>query len=145
MNTDEAILLVEDNEDDMFFMQRAMKAAALSNPVFVVQDGEEAIEYLSGSGRFSNRKQYPIPALVFLDLKLPVRNGLEVLEWARSQDELRRVVFVVLTSSQEPTDLRRAYAIGANSYLVKPSQSQQLEALMRAVKHYWLELNVFDI
>ncbi|HVV01275.1 MAG TPA: response regulator [Verrucomicrobiae bacterium] len=144
MTPDAPILLVEDNEDDVFFMKRAMKAAQITNPLFVAVDGQEAVDYFSGMGRFSERSAFPLPGLVFLDLKLPKKRGLDVLEWIRNQREFRRVVVVILTSSQEPNDLRQAYAIGVNSYLVKPARTSELEALMRAVKNYWIEFNVFD-
>jgi CheY-like chemotaxis protein len=144
MNDKEAILLVEDNEDDVFLMRRAIEKAAIANPLFVVEDGQQAIDYLSGTERFGDRTAFPLPALIFLDLKLPGKKGLEVLEWLRKQETLRRVVVVILTSSQEPNDLRRAYDLGANSFLVKPARSERLEAMVKAVKEYWLEFNMFD-
>ena len=144
MNDKEAILLVEDNEDDVFLMRRAIEKAGIANPLFVVEDGQQAIDYLSGTERFSDRTAFPLPALIFLDLKLPKKKGLEVLEWLRKEERLRRVVVLILTASQEPNDLRRAYDLGVNSFLVKPSKVERLEALMTAVKDYWLEFNMFD-
>jgi len=142
-NQSAAILLVEDNEDDVFFMKDAMKQAQIKNPVFVAADGEEAIQYLSGSGKFSDRAAFPLPAVVLLDLKLPKKKGFDVLEWLRTQEALKRVVVVILTSSQEPSDLRRAYGLGANSYLVKPAKRDRLAAMVRAVRDYWIEFNIF--
>ena len=139
------ILLVDDSEDDVFFMKRALKEASITNPLFVAGDGQAAVDYLSGTARFSDRNQYPMPALVFLDLKLPVKKGLDVLTWLREQESLCSVVVVVLTTSQEPEDLRRAYSLGANSYLVKPGTTIRLVELMKAVKTYWLEFNSFAI
>jgi CheY-like chemotaxis protein len=139
-----AILLVDDSEDDVFFMQRALKSAAISNPVMVVDDGQKAIDYLAGTGQFGDRAAFPLPGLIFLDLKMPGRKGLEVLEWIRQQDSLRHIVVVILTSSQEPSDLRNAYRLGANSFLVKPSTTEQLNELAGAIKTYWLQFNVFD-
>jgi CheY-like chemotaxis protein len=139
-----AILLVDDSEDDVFFMQRALKSAAISNPVMVVDDGQKAIDYLAGTGQFGDRAAFPLPGLIFLDLKMPGRKGLEVLEWIRQQDSLRHIVVVILTSSQEPSDLRNAYRLGANSFLVKPSTTEQLNELAGAIKAYWLQFNVFD-
>jgi CheY-like chemotaxis protein len=144
MTTNRAILLVEDNEDDAFLMQRALKAAAIANPLFIVEDGQQAIDYLSGSGAYSDRSKHPIPAIVLLDLKLPIKDGLEVLAWIRNQPQFENMVIVVLTSSSEPSDLRRAYSLGANSYIVKPPTSSQLTDLVRAFKWYWLEFNRFD-
>ena len=135
---------MEDSEDDVFFMKRAISKAAIANPLFVVEDGQQAIDYLSGTEPFSDRKAFPVPGLIIMDLKLPKKMGLEVLEWLRKDERLRRMVVVILTSSQEPNDLRRAYDLGANSFLVKPAKSERLEAMVRAVKDYWLEFNMFD-
>ena len=144
MTTNRAILLVEDNEDDVFLMKRALKAAGIINKLVVVEDGQKAVDYLSGQGDYTDRDAYPFPALVFLDLKLPMKSGLEVLEWIRRQPELENLVVLVLTSSNEPSDLKRAYALGANSYLVKPPTATQLLDLAKAFKWYWLEYNRFE-
>ena len=138
------ILLVDDSEDDVFFMQRALKNAAISSPVFVAEDGLKAMDYLAGNGQFSDRTAFPLPALLFLDLKMPGKKGLDVLAWLRQQEHLRSIVVVILTSSQEPSDLRQAYHLGANSFLLKPSTSERLGQLVAAVKAYWLEFNLFD-
>src|SRR5207237_10670820 len=95
------ILLVEDRGDDVLLIQRAFKRASLNNPVQVVRDGEQAISYLAGEGIFRNRAEYPLPWLILLDLKMPRVDGFEVLKWIRSQPELRRLIVVVLTSSEE--------------------------------------------
>jgi len=144
MTTNGALLLVEDNEDDVFLMKRALKGARVVNPLFVVEDGQEAVDYLGGAGKFADRANYPLPAVVFLDLKLPFRSGHDVLAWIRQQKELDSLVVIVLTSSNEATDLSKCYSLGANSYLVKPPTPEQLEDLARAFKWYWLEYNRFD-
>ena len=125
-------------------MQRALQDAAIPNPVIIAEDGLKAVDYLSGAGQFSDRTAFPLPALLFLDLKMPGKTGLDVLAWLRQQEALRSIVVIILTSSQEPLDLRRAYHLGANSYLVKPSTTHRLRELVRAVKVYWLEFNLFD-
>ena len=144
MTTDWPILLVEDNEDDVFLMKRALKNAGIKNPLRVAEDGQQAMDYLSGIGAYADRTQYPIPALVFLDLKLPMRKGLDVLAWIRKQPHLEGVVVVVLTSSNEPSDLKQSYRLGANSYVVKPPTASQLLDLAKAFKWYWLEFNRFE-
>lgn len=144
MTTRSAILLVEDNEDDVFLMERALQEAGISNRLLIVEDGQLALDYLSGKGKYQDRAQFPIPALVFLDLKLPLKSGHEVLEWVRNRLELHSVVVVVLTSSNEPGDVSKSYALGANSYVVKPPTTEQLEDLAKAFKWYWLEYNRFD-
>ena len=144
MTTDRAILLVEDNEDDVFLMKRALKAARVMNPLYVVEHGQEALDYLGGAGKFANRESYPLPAVVFLDLKLPFISGHEVLAWIRRQKQLESLVVVVLTSSNEASDLSRCYSLGANSYVVKPPSPEQLDDLAKAFKWYWLEYNQFE-
>lgn len=142
--TTAAILLVEDNEDDVFLMKRALQRAGIVNRLCLAEDGQQAIEYLSGAGPYADRGAHPMPAIVFLDLKLPMKGGLEVLAWIRGQPELENLVVVVLTSSNEPSDLKQAYRLGANSYVVKPPTSAQLLELAKAFKWYWLEFNRFE-
>jgi CheY-like chemotaxis protein len=142
--TNRALLLVEDNEDDVFLMRRALKAAHVLNELYVAEDGQAALDYLTGTGKFADRDSYPIPAVVFLDLKLPYISGHDVLAWIRRHKELDSLVVIVLTSSNEPSDLSRCYALGANSYLVKPPTPDQLEDLAKSFKWYWLEYNHFD-
>jgi CheY-like chemotaxis protein len=134
-----AILLVEDNEDDVFLMKHALNGAGVTNPVLVVETGQQAIDYLSGANRYQDRTRYPMPVIVFLDLKLPLMSGHEVLAWIRGQRQLESLVVVVLTSSNEPSDVRRSYSLGANSYLVKPLSAQQLLDLAKAFKWSWLQ------
>ena len=144
MTTTRALLLVEDNEDDVFLMKRALNGANVINPLLVAEDGQEAVDYLSGAGKFADRTKYPLPAVVFLDLKLPFLSGHDVLTWIRRQKDLDSLVVIVLTSSNEASDLSRCYALGANSYVVKPPTPEQLEDLAKAFKWYWLEYNQFE-
>src|SRR5690348_7713727 len=113
------ILLVEDNEDDVFFMRRAFKDAGLKERLEVVRNGEEAIQYLGGTDEFANRERYPLPKFVFLDLKMPIMNGFEVLSWLKEQSQLD-IPVAVLSSSPEEQDMKRARALGAACYLIKP-------------------------
>ncbi len=139
MTANRTILLVEDNKDDVFLMKRALQSARIVNPVIVVENGQEAMDYLSSAGKFADRDSYPMPAVVFLDLKLPFVFGHEVLAWIRGRKELESLVVIVLTSTNEASDLSRCYSLGANSYLVKPPTAEQLEALAKAFKWQWLE------
>jgi CheY-like chemotaxis protein len=143
MTINRALLLVEDNEDDVFLMRRALKGAKVANPLFVAEDGQQAVDYLGGAGKYSDRARYPLPAVVFLDLKLPMISGHDVLAWIRRQSDLDNMVVIVLTSSNEASDLNRCYSLGANSYLVKPPTPEQLEELAKAFRWYWLEYNHF--
>lgn len=135
------ILLVEDNEDDVFFLQRAMKSAGLNYPIVVATDGQQAIDYLSGAKEFSDRAKFPVPELVLLDIKLPKVHGLDVLKWIRSESSLQTLVVVMLTTSHLEVDVDRAYRLGANSFLVKTSASEKLERMLRSIHDYWLQLN----
>lgn len=141
MQSREAILLVEDEPDAVTLLQHAFSRAGISNPVHTVYDGDQAIAYLSGSGSFGDRNAHPLPRLVLLDLKLPRCSGLEVLQWIRGNASISSVPVVVLTSSKERTDVGRAYAAGANSYLVKPSSLSGLIDLANSFRDYWLAHN----
>ena len=138
---DRTILLVEDDPNDVFFMKRAMKLAEMTNPVHVISDGRDALHYLDGAGEYSDRAKFPLPSLVLLDLKLPHVMGLDVLKWIREQPELRTVIVLVFTASKLSPDISKAYFLGANSYLVKPSEPDELIQMVRLIKQYWLDLN----
>ncbi len=135
------ILLVEDDPNDVLLIRRALRNAMIANPLREVADGDEAIAYLSGVDGYGDRDAHPLPALVLLDLKLPRRDGFEVLRWIRAQPGLRRLPVVVLTSSRETADVNRAYDEGANSYLVKPVAFDALLELVRRVDEFWLYLS----
>jgi len=137
-----SILVVEDDENDVMFVKMAMKRSGVTNPIQVVTDGQQALDYFQGSGKFANRSQFPIPYLVLLDLKLPFVMGLDVLAWIREQAELKSTIVIVLTSSRHTEDIRMAYQLGANAYLVKPADLDALEEMMRTLKGFWLTQNV---
>lgn len=135
------LLLAEDDEHDVFFMRRAFQQAGIENSVHVVRDGQEAVDYLSGSGPSSDRLLFPLPCLLLLDLKMPRMTGLEVLEWLQEQPELRCLPVVMLSASAHRTDIERAYELGANGFLVKPASVEKRVELVKAIKAFWLELN----
>ncbi len=130
----QTLLLVEDNEDDVFIFKRAYRQAQVGHPLQVVNDGEEAYDYLTGGGGFADRAKHPLPFLVLLDLKLPFKSGLEVLEAIRATPELERLCVVVLTSSAEERDIARARELGAQAYLVKPPTAAILQEILSAVR-----------
>lgn len=136
-NAQAPILLVEDNPDDVLLIQRAFRKANMPS-LIQVSDGDEAVLYLSGEQPYNDREQYPLPVLILLDLKLPRRSGLEVLQWLRQQPGLKRLLVVVLTSSKESIDINCAYDLGANSYLVKPVAFNDLLDLVKTLNLYWL-------
>src|ERR1700689_1331471 len=131
------ILVVEDTEDDVFFLKRALKSASISHPVQVVEDGQKALDYLSGTGVFADRNLYPLPFLILLDLKLPYVMGLDVLKWIRSQ-HLESLPVIIMSASAEITDVATAYRLGANAFLTKPSEASKLEDIVRSIKNFWL-------
>ena len=132
------ILLVDDNDDDVFALRRALQKANTANPQQVVTNGRDAVAYLGGTGKYADRSQYPLPFLVFLDLKMPLLDGFEVLGWMREQPSLAGIVVVVLTGSDELKDHQRAYALGARSYLVKPPTPGDLQQVLQSMDSYWL-------
>ncbi|HZM04424.1 MAG TPA: response regulator [Candidatus Saccharimonadales bacterium] len=136
------ILLVEDDPNDVFLIQRAFNKANMVHSIKSVADGEQAMAYLGGQGDFEDRAQFPLPTLILLDLKLPRKSGLEVLAWIRAQKgAIRRVPIIVLTSSKQSTDINRAYELGANSYLVKPVAFEGLLQVVQTLDLYWIVLN----
>ena len=134
------ILQVEDDPNDAFFFQRALDTLKAANPVRIVTDGQEAIDYLKGVGKFADRAQFPLPDLVLLDLKLPRVMGLDVLKWIRQEAGLDLVV-LLLTASAEEVDIAAAYRLGANAFLVKPSEAGKMVDLVRAIRDFWLTHN----
>jgi CheY-like chemotaxis protein len=135
------ILLVEDNEDDVFLMRQAVRKASIPNPLQIAEDGQQALDYLQGAGKYIDRTLYPLPFLILLDLRLPFVPGLEVLEWIRQRPELETMLVVVLTASREDHDIETAYRLGANSYLVKPPTPEKLTELVKTLGDYWLRHN----
>jgi len=136
---EQIFLLAEDSDNDVFLMQRALKASGIPNPLQVVKDGAEVIAYLSGHNQYQNRSEYPLPAVVLLDLNLPRKNGFELLEWMRAQSTLKRIVVIILTASNRSADADRAYDLGANFYLTKPSKFDDLVKMTKCL-HDWLKL-----
>ncbi|MBI4664395.1 MAG: response regulator [Verrucomicrobia bacterium] len=143
VNSKLEILLIEDDEDDALLMLRALHKAGIDHGIQVVSDGQEALDYVSGTGKFQNRSEYPLPSIVLLDLKLPKVPGLDVLKCLRETPATRAMIVIVLTSSNLPADISQAYELGANSYIVKPPAFEQLVAFARVFKQYWLDFNSF--
>jgi len=135
------VLVAEDDPSDVFFLKRAFQMAGVPASLQFVRDGQEAIDYLDGENRFADRNTYPLPDLMLLDLKMPRLDGFDVLNWLRQQPGLKRLLVTVLTSSDQPQDINRAYDLGANSYLLKPHNAEHLSELVKQVERYWLEVN----
>lgn len=131
------ILIVEDLPSDARLIERSMKKARIANPLELVRDGQEAIDYLADACEHNER----LPVLVLLDLKLPKKDGFDVLKWMRETDVIKLIPVVILTSSNRSPDINRAYELGANSYLVKPVEDDALVDMFKTLDVYWLILN----
>jgi len=134
------ILQVDDDPNDVFLLRHAMRKVGIDNPVQVVRDGQEAIDYLSGAGKFADREQFPFPMLVLMDLKLPYVMGLDVLRWIGTQS-MTSLIVIMLTASADEPEITEAYRLGANAFLTKPSEASKLEDMLKAIKGFWLTHN----
>ena len=141
MNQTGLILHVENELDDVFIVQRTMKKIGISNPTSHVENGELAVDYLSGCLPITDKTEQRLPSLILLDLSMPRMGGIEVLRWIRSQPIIKRVIVVVLTSSQNQSDITAAYENGANGYLVKPVGMPEFQTVLTALKTFWLDAN----
>ena len=141
--TEHCILQVEDEEADIFLLKHIFKKAGITNPVQAVTDGQMAIDYLAGNGAYADRQKYPLPALVLLDLKLPRKTGLEVLDWIRQQPGLKRLIVIAFSSSAFQEDINRCYDLGATCYIQKSGDLDSSIEMARLLKGWWLGCNRF--
>jgi len=141
MSTQPLILMVEDDTNDALLVLQTLKQASVAHQVQVVPDGQTALAYLSGLGIYGDREKFPLPALVLLDLKMPGIDGFEVLAWVRQQPQFKDLRVVVLTSSTDGQDLNKAYRLGANSFLLKPFERENVETLFSILnaRQIWCE------
>lgn len=136
MSHPDLILLVEDNEDDVFLMRYALSNAGISNPLHVADDGEQAVAYLQGANEFADRVRFPFPAIMFLDLKMPLMSGFDVLAWMQARPHLPKFPVVVLSSSNAPADVERAARFNA-IYAVKPPAPALFERIASELGFVW--------
>ena len=139
----EHILLAKDNEDYALLLRRAMQSAKIEANLKVVPDGQEAINYLAGAEPYADRTMHPFPKLVLLDLKMPRMDGFEVLSAVRQKLGFTRLPVIVLTNSDNPADIKRAYELGATSYFRKPDSLEGLDEMIHVLHAYWLKFNHF--
>ncbi len=135
------ILVAEDDPGDVLLMERALSKTGVEVPIRFVNDGQQAIDYLKRKPPFHDESTNPRPTLVLLDLKMPRMSGFDVLKWVRRHHALRNLLVVVFTSSEDPEDMRRAYSLGADSYLVKPQDPADFIDSMRDLEKHWLRAN----
>jgi CheY-like chemotaxis protein len=134
------VLVAEDNPNDVYLVRRAFQENNVANPVHAVGNGDEAIQYLAGEGQFADRNAYPFPALFLLDLKMPVKDGLEVLRWLHEHPDIpRKLPVVVFSSTELPGETQTAYAMDIQACLVKPLSYPELREKIRILKEYWLD------
>jgi CheY-like chemotaxis protein len=141
MEATSVILVAEDDPNDIFFLRRAFQKAQIKCQILDVSNGQEAVWYLGGTPPYNNRSEYPLPQLLLLDLKMPLMNGFDVLEWLRQQPNLTEIPALVLSSSGHDDDIRRAQLLGARDYYIKPSDLAQLTNMAREVASKWLDSN----
>jgi CheY-like chemotaxis protein len=139
------ILIAEDDDNDYWFFEWAFNKVARGSSLRRVQDGREAMQYLSGEGKYADRQAHPLPRLLITDLSMPHADGFALLEWKRQKAHLPGLPMIVLTSSESPADMERAFSLGAHSYHVKPRQFDRFTALVQAIRDYWLEWNVTQL
>lgn len=139
------VLVVEDSEDDLFLMRMACKRTGIPHTLHFVTDGDAAIQYFSGTGPYVDRVANPLPDLVFLDIKLPRKDGHQVLAWIREQPAFKNLPVVMLTASARNADVNRAYELGVTSYLRKTANQAEFGQAVRIILKYWLELNIAAI
>jgi CheY-like chemotaxis protein len=142
MNERQTILLVDDSENDLELMRIAFKKADFNSPLQEVHNGEEAIAYLKGESPYDDRNKFPLPAVMLLDINMPMKNGFEVLDWVRTQPALERLSIIILTASMRREDVERAFGLGANSFLVKPTDLKELIKMLHCLRD-WLGYNHF--
>lgn len=136
------ILLVDDNKMDVVLTLDAFRVAKLQNKINIASNGEEALDYLFGLGKYSDREEYPLPVLILLDLKMPGIDGFEVLQQIKKTPVVKRIPVIILTSSKEEGDRAMSYDIGANSYLLKPVSFDGFVEVVKKIQDYWFSLNV---
>jgi CheY-like chemotaxis protein len=132
------VLAAEDEETDAILLRIAWQRAEVPNPLIVVGDGQNAIDYLSGSGTSSDRALHPVPGLLLLDLKMPRKNGFDVLAWLAGRPEFKNLPAIILSSSSEESDVRSAKELGARNYLVKPHGFGEFSKIIETVRTKWL-------
>jgi DNA-binding response OmpR family regulator len=135
----EPILIVEDLPDHALLLERELRKAHVVNDFLVIDNGAEALEFLSGANEFHDRNRFPLPSIILLDLKLKSQiQGFDVLAWVRSRHEFDGILVIVLSDLEHPETIRQAYEMGANTYLIKPADREELRNTIEGFKGYWL-------
>lgn len=133
------LLIVDDDENDLYLMERALRSAGVEHPLLFAHHGEEAVQQLARMVQAAGSSGAPLPRLIILDLKMPLRTGLDVLRWVRAQPLVRTVPVILFSSSAHRHDIERAYLLGANAFVVKPGSTAERTEFARSVKSFWLQ------
>jgi two-component system, response regulator len=136
-------LIAEDDQDTQVLIRRAFKQADIAAPLFFTGDGQQTIDYLAGHGPYADRTRFPDPALLLLDLKMPFKDGFDVLRWTRAQPRLRKLVVIMFSGSSLDQDVEEAFELGVNSFVMKPVSFSELLQVLLAIHHYWFGCNHF--
>lgn len=134
------ILMADDDEDDYLLTKDALKDSKLVNKLYRVEDGIELLDYLNCRGKYSNRDEYPLPGLILLDLNMPRKDGREALKEIKSDDRLRHIPVIIMTTSKSDSDVFKSYNLGSNSFITKPVSFEELVELMKQIDKYWFHL-----
>ena len=137
------ILHIDDSEDDRFLFKRAWQRAGVHLALVSLASGEQCIDYLAGNGDYADRAMYPLPCMVFLDLKMNGTSGFDVLQWIRNQPFLQHLVVILYSSSNHSNDVQRGMGLGANAFVTKPAGNQRWVELLQSVKDFWLRFHEF--
>ena len=138
------VLYVEDEKDDILLMQLAFRKSGISHPLVTVPDGEKAIDYLAGKGSYADREKYPMPALVLLDLNLPIKSGFEVLDWIRNQPSMQTLPVIIFSSSAAEKDYELCRRMNATEYAVKPGKHSDLIDFVTNLAEKWLKVRNYS-
>lgn len=138
MNSLPIILAAEDERSDAFIMRLVFEKAGVMNPLTIVSDGRDVVNYLTGTPPYEDRATHPLPALLTLDLKMPLMSGFDVLDWLRTRPEFKDLPAVVISSSSDEADVKKARSLGARDYFVKPHQIEDFVAIVRTLQSRWL-------
>jgi CheY-like chemotaxis protein len=139
----ELIMIVDDSEADALLFRTALEEAGVVNPLVHCSSYDDAVQYLTGWGKYSDRKTHPFPFILFLDINMPGKTGFDLLEWLRENETTKRLVVLMMSSSASQADIAQSYARGANSYLLKPSSREELVKTLQHFRIYWIELNQY--
>lgn len=142
---EKTILVVDNDENELLLIQRALRKSGVTGPIRALASGNEAIRYLLGEGKYSNRSDYPYPTFILTDLKMPDGDGFDVLYYLKSNPEFSVIPIVVLSGSKDPDDIKTAYRLGASSFHLKPNGYEELVRLLRLLYGYWMECEVPEV